>query len=221
MSARKARRRRGVALVALALSGGAVSANADDRSRELVKRDCSSGLGRNELTLFANGTVRLRSWHDEELELKLAELGREELAAYLRRFAEISFRESAGGPPRGVSGEWIERCEFTLTLDDGPPRTFRFGRFDSHDLALATALRIVDELAAFAASRAAAGGLPAGYTPKLGDLLAREDGAEFEIVGFTVVGEGVELRGRIEPLTLYVARDELPLHFVRLLRRAP
>lgn len=206
-------------LAAWLLVTSPLAGETDDRSREIVRRDCSTGLGRNEVTLFANGTIRLREWTGEESEMRLAELGRDEIEAYVRRLNEVDLRESGGGPPAGVSGEWVERCELTLASGEGEPRRFRYGRFDTHDLALASLLRIVDELAATAAERVIGSTLPGDYLPRLGDVLARPDGVEFEVVGFTVTGDGVELRGVLDPLTIYVASSDLSKLFARLVRR--
>lgn len=217
----------------LVLSAVAAAARADaatdDRSLELVRRDCSTRLGRNELTLFANGTIRLREWRDGKTDLFLAELGREEVGAYRRRFAAIDLSETPARGPSGVSGEWVERCELNLApeLDlrtrsnDPALRTFHYGTLDTFDLGFSSILRIVDELQATAAGRATTNELPAGYKPRPGDVLARGDGVEFEVVGFTVLGDGVELRGLISPLTIYVSKADLPTQFVRLVRRLP
>lgn len=217
----------------MGLTATAVSALAqapparDDRSLELVRRDCSTRLGRNELTLFANGTVRLREWRDGKSEMYLAELGREEVEAYRRRFGLVDLAETPARGPSGVSGEWVERCELIfapelelrIRSDDPALRSFRYGTLDTHDLGFASLLRIVDELEALAAGRASANDLPSGYTPRFGDILARADGVEFEVVGFTVVGDGVELRGLISPLTIYISKADLPTQFVRLVKR--
>lgn len=199
-------------------AAGAVGA-VDDRSREVVRRDCSTTLGRNEVTLFGNGTIRLREWLGDAATLQLAEMGRDELAAYERRLAAIDFRESERRPD-GVSGDWLERCSLHLALGNAPPRSFVYGRLDTHDLALASLIRIVDELAATAAARAVSGLLPSDFVPRQGDILARFDGVEFEVMGFTADGKGVELRGRVDPLTIYVPRSDLPVHFRELIRRA-
>lgn len=193
---------------------------ADQRSEELLRRDCSSRLGRNELTLFANGTLRLREWEGDETTMRLAEIGRDELDAYQRRL-------SAGDPgdrnyaSSGVSGEWIERCDLHYKLGDGAMRVFSYGRLDTHELAFAAFLRIVDELEALASERAASSSLPADYSPRRGDVLMRLDGARFEVVGLTADGEGVELRGVIDPLTIYIPRSELRQLFDHLVEPAP
>ena len=211
-----------------AARGGNPPRQIDNRSLELVRRDCSTRLGRHEVTLFANGTIRLRRWSGDDATLTLAELGREEVEAFRRRFAAIDLRETPERPPRGVSGEWVERCdlvlapelELRLKSDDPRLRRFHFGDFDTFDLGFSSLLRIVDELEEKVAAQADTNDLPADYQPRVGDKLLRSDGVEFEVVGFTVVGDGVELRGTIAPLTIYVIRAELPRFFVRLVKRA-
>ncbi len=172
------------------------------------------------MTLFENGTIRWREWQGEKLSMRLAELGRDEVAAYVRRLAgcELSeVRESPGG----VAGEWVERCEITLSLSEAQPRQFRYGRLDTHPLALADLLRIAEELAQRALASPASGGLPANYEPRTGDLLLRVDEVEFEVMGRTVDGRGIELRGKVQPLTLYLSLDDLRRQFVRILYRRP
>ena len=216
------------AISALPSAAQAPPREIDSRSLELVRRDCSTRLGRHEVTLFANGTIRLRRWQAEESTMTLAELGREEVDAFRRRFAAIDLRETPERPPKGVSGEWIERCdlvlapelELRLRSDDPRLRRFHFGDFDTFDLGFSSLLKIVDELEEKVASQANTNDLPADYRPEVGDHLLRSDGVEFEVVGFTVVGDGVELRGTIAPLTIYVTRGDLPRFFVRLVKRA-
>lgn len=192
----------------------------DERSEEVVRRDCSTGLGRNEITLFANGTVRLREWQGEERSMRLVELGRDELEAFRRRIEEADPGDQRGAPS-GVSGEWVERCDLEISLVGGVKRSYRYGRLDTHQLAFAAFVRIVDELAALAAERAATSTLPSGYVPKRGDVLVRRDGVAFEVVGFTAVGEGIELRGLLEPLTIYLPKSDLRVLFDRLERSGP
>ncbi|MGE0639184.1 MAG: hypothetical protein AB7G12_09115 [Thermoanaerobaculia bacterium] len=192
----------------------------DERTDEVVRRDCSTELGRNELTLFANGTIRLREWRGEESSMRLAELGRDELEAFRRRL-DASDPGERRSPPSGVSGEWVERCDLEVGFSDGGRRSFRYGRLDTHQLAFASFLRLVDELAGIVSERAETSTLPADYTPRRGDVLLRRDGVAFEVVGFTVVGEGVELRGVVDPLTIYIAKSDLRSLFDRLERSGP
>jgi hypothetical protein len=214
------------ALVAALLAVGASdprpeASGLDARSREIVRRDCSTRLGRNEITLFANGTIRLKNWSDAGETMQLAELAIDEADAYVRRLAAVDLRESRGATGSGVAGEWVERCDLVLLLPDRPGRTFRYGRLDTQDLAFSTVARIVDELAEKAAAAAVAGTLPGDYVPRRGDVLARSDGVEFEVVGFTVDGNGIELRGRIDPLTIYMPKSEIQKQFESLVRRGP
>lgn len=198
----------------------AVELPAVDPAVELLRRDCSNRLGRNEVTLFANGTIRWREWLDGKMTMRLAEVGRDEVAAYQRRlegFDLSQVRESPGG----VAGEWVERCEVALDLPGVEPRQFRFGRLDTHPLALADLLRLAEELAQRALSAPVAGGLPADYLPRFGDLLLRVDEIEFEVVGRTADGQGIEVRGKVQPLSMYLTLDELRTQFVRILRRGP
>src|SRR5215217_1069964 len=78
------------ALLALALLPVPLPAAppASDRSTEVVRLECASDLGRREVTLFGNGTVRLREGlRGKEEALGLAELDPAELAGALARLA--------------------------------------------------------------------------------------------------------------------------------------
>lgn len=211
----------GLALAAgLLAGGGAVVLRAVDPSAELVRRDCSTSLGRNEVTLFANGTIRWREWQDERQSMRLAELGRDEVEAFVRRLQACDLSQIKESPG-GVAGEWVERCELTLSLPGAPARGLRYGRLDTHPLALADLLRIAEELATRALESPVAGGLPTDYEPRFGDLLLRVDDIEFEVVGRTADGHGIELRGKVQPLSMYLTLDELRRQFVRVVRRGP
>lgn len=205
------------AFLAIAL---AAELPAGDASVELLRRDCSNRLGRNEVTLFANGTIRWREWMDGKTSMRLAEVGRDEVDAYRRRLEAFDLSEVRESPG-GVAGEWVERCEVALDLPAGEPRQFRFGRLDTHPLGLADLLRLADELAQRALASPVAGGLPADYLPRYGDLLLRVDDIEFEVVGRTADGQGIEVRGKVQPLSMYLTIDELRQQFVRILRRGP
>lgn len=206
--------------LALALLGALVppSVQAVDPAVELLRRECSNRLGRNEVTLFANGTIRWREWQDERMSMRLAELGRDEVEGYVRRLSACDFTEFREAPG-GVVGEWVERCEVVLSLPGASVRRFHYGRLDTHPLSLADLLRIAEELAARAAESPVAGGLPADYVPRTGDVLLRADDVEFEVVGRTADGNGFELRGKVQPLSMYLNLDDLRRQFVRILRR--
>ena len=219
-------RPRAVVLLA-ALAGGPGPAMAeeprlDPRTVVVLDLDCSSELGRRAVTLFANGTVRLRDGRRGGEKVYLAELSPEELAGTLRRLAAEDLDEtdaSAGGP----EGEWVERCRLDLALAGQKPASFGFARYASLSLALSRVVAVAQELGDRAqAAQAGAHRLPPGYVPRRGDVLERRDGARFRVVGLTSDRRGVELVGVDQPLLVYVSRDDLAGEFVALeARREP
>ncbi|HEV7517667.1 MAG TPA: hypothetical protein VGR07_15310 [Thermoanaerobaculia bacterium] len=198
---------------------GAASAAPDPRSVQVFDLDCGSPLGRRQVTLFANGTVRLREGEPGKEAMGLAELRPEELRGALARLAEEDLGEIAQ-LPRGVDGEWVERCELRLALAERPARTFRFGRYDALPLPLSRVLRVVEDCAAKVGGIKGKEHLPEGYDPHPGDRLKRTDGQLYEVISFTADNKGVELWGVDQPLTLYVLRVEMGREFVALVSRA-
>lgn len=205
---------------ALAAAPAGLSGARDDRSFEVFDFDCTSPLGRRQVTLFANGTVRLREGELGKEAMGLAELDSDALHGALARLGEENLGE-IDQLPRGVDGEWVERCELRLALADRPERSFRFGRYDALPLPLSRVLRVVEDCAG-----KVVGGvhpkehLPEGYEPHPGDVLKRTDGQLFEVIAFTADDKGVELLGVDQPLTLYVLRVEMGREFESLVRRA-
>lgn len=194
---------------------------ADDRSRIVTRLDCRSEIGHREITLFANGTIRVREGLGEEGTMALGELGPEELRSYLRRLAEIDLSE-VPGETGGVEGEWVERCRLELALGEDAGRTMEFSRYDALPLSLQRLRRILEELGdRVSVAEEGVEHLPSGYRPRPGDVLRRADGELFEVRGFTADGRGVELQGIDQPLTLYVAVDDLRGEFVALVSRRP
>ncbi|MFN7940674.1 MAG: hypothetical protein U0X73_03700 [Thermoanaerobaculia bacterium] len=191
----------------------------DRREQILVRSDCFSGLGRREITLFANGTIRLREGPLAELALRLGELGDDQLAAFLRRLAEPDLSE-VGRVESAPDGPWVEKCILELALPDRPARHFDYQRYASLPLGLSSLVRIVDELSTHVDPDSRDEHLPLRYEPRPGDILKRTDGQLFEVVAFTSDGKGVELNGRSQPITLYVARGELTRQFIALVSRA-
>jgi hypothetical protein len=186
-----------------------------DRSRELLDYRCASELGVRQVTLFANGTVRVREGVGQPLAMTLGEIGPVELGGYLRRLAAEDLSE-VHDSQGGTQGAWIERCVLRLALDGQPARQVAFGRYDSLSLAVAALVRVADELAAHA--RPVSDLLP-GYKPHAGDVLRRADGALFVIVGFTGDGKGLEMQGVNQPITLFVLPEDLPKVFSSLVSR--
>jgi len=196
-------------------------ATADDRSLEVVRYDCTTDLTRHEVTLFGNGTIRLRDGQIGNEWMGLTELGPDELHGFLNRLEGEDLSESRN-PERGVEGAWIERCELRLQLPGRPLQTYRFGHYDPLPLNLSRVVHIAEELGEKVPVVKDKEELPADYEPRPGDVLKRVgDGALFRIVAFTGDGKGVELRGIDLPLEVYVPRDQIRQSFTALASRAP
>ncbi len=204
-------------LLGLWLAGSAAAEDA--RTQEAARLSCASELGRYDLTLFANGTLRSRRWDPAgELEMTLAELEPGELAAVLERLGSLDLSEvtTLRG---GTAGSWVETCALDLALPGDEPGLYRFGALDALPLALAQAVGIVEELWAIAEERRPVETLPPDYAPQRGDLLLAQDGGRYRVEGLTSDGKGVELLGLDQPLTIYVALESLHGQFRRLLER--
>ena len=208
-------------LLLLALLAAPAAAAEDPRGVELLRHGCESGIGRQELTLYANGTLRLREAQEgEPSRMRLAEIGRAELGAYLARLAEEDLSEVDTRGPE-ASGDWVESCTLTLSLADAPEYTFRFGRMDSLPLALGRLLRVVDDLLLEVEQRAPRSRLPAGYEPRPGDTLRRVDGMLFEVIAFTGDGAGLELEAADRSLVIFIPVAALRDEFEELVGRRP
>ena len=209
----------GAAALASAMAGTATGSTPyDPRSHELLRMDCSSRLAGAEVTLFANGTLRLRERREEETQMWLAELTPREAESYRARLvAEGSPGEQS--IRRGVSGEWVDQCRLTLELEAGNPFTLRYSRVDTLPLTVSRLAAIADELLAEARERRLGSGFPVGYRVQVGDVVRRADGNEFVVRRFTVDGAGVELEGVQQPLVLYMDRKQVAAEFVTLVRR--
>lgn len=190
----------------------------DLRSAEVLRYDCASEVGRREVTLFANGTVRLWDGSPDEQRMSLAELEPDELEGFLVRLDRVDLSEEPDAY-HGIEGDWIERCELDLPLREGRGRShFEINRYTQLSLGLSRIVRIAEEVGEIAdAARGA--GLEAGYVPRPGDVLERPDGVRFRVVDYTSDGRGVELEGVEVPLTLYLAPDSLAEVFARVVER--
>lgn len=187
---------------------------------ELVRLDCTTEQRRREVTLFANGTIRLREGVLGAEAGGLFDLKLEELAGYVNRLAEVDLSEVAS-PDRGPEGDWVSRCALSLTLADRPRRDFFFGEFDSLPLNLSRVVNVVKELGTKVPDLKAAGHLPEDFLARTGDLLQRQDGQVFRVVGYTSDGKGIELEGQDIPLALYLTPEQLRHDFVSVVRRDP
>jgi len=210
-----------VSCVLLGLLAGAARGE-NIRSGEIVRRDCHNALGHAEITLFENGTLRLRqSQKGEDDRFELAELGPDELQGFENRLREVDLSEVDAGGRAEMGGDLVEVCDINLFLDeeDEDGMLYRFGRFDSLPLSLSHLNGIVNDMLQYVEDHAPEIGLPPDYKPKRGDILARNDGALFEVIGLTSDKRGVELIGVDQPLTIFVARESLREIFTSLEKR--
>lgn len=207
-----------VALVVLCLAGRAVVAEppVDLRSHELVRLDCAGGELSREVTLFANGTVRIRDRGGSSPGMGLAELDESELQGFQARLAEIDLGETA---PRisGPSSETMEQCLLRLELTSGRLSEYRFPRMAALPLSLGRLLSVLDELVLLSEERQRlAGGLTSAYSPRVGDILVKADGSRHRIVRMTADSGGVEIIGLESPLVLYLPIDGVAAEFVAI-----
>jgi hypothetical protein len=182
-----------------------------DRSLELVDHLCRTEIGSRRVTLFANGTVRLREEIDGERRLALAELPPDHLEGVLQRFLAEDLSE-ADTDRLTPEGDWIDRCLLRLHIREGVGEQFSHGPFDSLPLSLSRVLSVVAELAEMTRDERSEA-LPRGYRPQVGDILRRADDVLFEVVGWTSDGKGVELQGVEQPLTLFIRPEDLRSKF--------
>lgn len=190
------------------------------RTHEVLKHSCLNPLGHREVTLFANGTVRLRDGLPGKEWMGLAELGPEELSGALGRLAAEDLGD-ANALPSGVDGTWVERCELTLELAGRPKKVYRYGRYDTLPLSLSKIVRVAVDLSTEILALKDKEELPQGYVPEIGDVLKRVDGRHFEIFSFTGEGKGLEMRSMDDPLGLYILKDQLRMEFVAVVSRRP
>jgi hypothetical protein len=207
-----------LSIFALLLALAAPAFAKDPRSVEILRLDCANTLGRREVTLFGNGTIRLREGKLGEELMGLAELGTGEYQGFVERLKGESLAEVGRLLP-GVEGDWVEQCMLALSLPDRPPRVLHFGRYDTLPHPLARLLLIVQDMAAKVTTLEGMERLPDNYEPHLHDVLRRVDGNLYRVAGFTVDGKGVELHGVYQPIALYVQRDQLRMEFKALVTR--
>jgi hypothetical protein len=190
----------------------------DPRSVVVLREDCRSSIARQELTLFANGTIRLRHGDPESPQMALHELGHSALESYVVRLRAIDLTE-AELSGHGPSGEWTERCVLELDRADGVLERFDYERYSSGSLGLDRVRRLIEDLFDEMKDTLDSSEIPSTYRPVIGDVLERGDGELFEVVSFTLEGKGVELVGVEVPITIYLERDKLREMFRRIVPR--
>ena len=204
-------------LLAVLASGPAEPAAppGDPRTTVVLHEICASQLDRRDLTLYANGTIRLREGPVGGERLVLHEIGHDELEAIRRHLEDLDLgsAESAVGAP---VGDWVLQCRLEVVERDGTPHSLRFGDFDTGGLVLADLRRVVASLLESARKQALSAEIPASYVPVAGDRLERNDGNVYEVVGPTSDGKAIELRGVDQPIAIFIERSQLRIEFRRV-----
>lgn len=195
-----------------------VAVEPGDRTLELLRYSCANPLGHREVTLFANGTVRLFDGPPGKEWMGLTELDPDSLSGAVNRLAAENLQDADDLPP-GVEGTWIEQCTLALALPPAAKKVYRFGRYDTLPLSLSKIVRLAEELSTQVLALKEKEELPVGYEPRIGDVLKRVDGRHFRVEGFTSDGKGVELGCVDDPLGLYVAKDQFGREFVAVISR--
>jgi hypothetical protein len=165
------------------------------------------------VTLFANGTLRRLVGEGATREMRLAELGPVEFEAYLARLGELRFDDLAH-ESSGMGGDWVESCRLELALPYRDKETFEYGPYDTVSPGLRQILLIFDDLMLEIERVGPDAPRARGFEVKVRDRLTRRrDGARFEVISFTLEGNGVELQGLDQPVTIYVVKSEIQLEF--------
>ena len=199
-------------LVLAVLAPASWQLKADDRSTELMRYECSSSLARRDVTLFANGTVRLREGPLDDQALYLDELRREELASYVQQLHKTQASEQSPSvdlPANAPIGDWVETCEIRLALPGAEPATYTFTAFEIPPLVVAGLIHVAEDLAYFTRPPARAERLPKDYRPRPGDVLRSVEGRKFRVAGLTGDGRGVELEELGTPVMILVPLADL------------
>lgn len=212
-------RRHLAGLPAAVLLLAAAPAVEDARTRTIVDYDCRSDLSRWAVTLFANGTVRLRTEGLGERRVRLTELGPAELEGYVNRLRGEDLTETDAST-RSPEGEWVEKCTLEVRLPGRTTTTFVIDRYGSPSLALSRLVTVARELGERVEKESVAERqLPPEYVPVLGDILERRDGALFRVADFSVDKGTIELAGVDGYLVLYLPSGELRREFVAVVER--
>lgn len=189
--------------------------------REIFRLDCVNQHYRREITLFGNGTIRVREGYAASPEMWLGELDDETLRALIVRLMEPNLND-VPSTTRTVVGEWVETCRYELQLSPGEPQVFEFERLDALSLPLQKSLSVaITALGMIDRTRPSdtRGKLDRDFVPQRGDILVAIDGRRFRVSGFTTDRTGVELVGVEQPVVLFAPVADL--HAMFLSREEP
>lgn len=207
--------------------------------RELLRYDCSSDLATRSVVWFDDRVVRLKETFEGRQDigagtvprsstgapaetqdkLTLHELTPDEHEAFLNRLRIDKAPEEGDLTVEGPGGAWVESCRLVLSLPEEAREVHRFQRYDSLSLSLSRRLAVAEDLRALVEEISRLSRLPRGYEARVGDVLERRDGAQFEIVRETGDRGGWELQGLEQPLTVLIPKGALRQEFVALVSR--
>lgn len=211
------RRSGGAFLFLASMFLSSLSASADARSREILRQECNAGSSRRELTVFENGTVRLRLGDGQREELLLLELSVEELASFRSVLSELDLSRTPTRAP-APSGAGTELCRLRL-LWRGSELFFEYSPLSTPSLELGTLASRIATLEERVRLALPATELASDYRPLPGDRLEHRSGVIYEVRMPTADGKGIELVGVDQPVVLYVALADLRSEFVRVVSR--
>lgn len=192
----------------------------DERGLERFRWECRNEIGRREVTLFANGTVRLRSGSWGAMEMELEELTPAALDEVLRRLDLVRRSPSFPRPEEirpwegGLGGEGSETCLVHLDLPGSEPARFEYSIYDATPHAFARLKVIADDLAGGTRPLDSPERLPKSYEPRPEDVLRTAEGRLYRVIGLTDDRRGVELEPLDQPLRVYHSVDALDDLFV-------
>ena len=131
--------------VLLVLTSWLVGTDQDPRSQVVLESDCMTEASRRQITLFANGTVRMRDGLGATRTMRLVELGDVELRAYQNRLRDIRFDDLAPHSS-GMEGSLVERCKVEVAPPESETLLFEYGQFDTIPLGLKHVLLLIEDL---------------------------------------------------------------------------
>lgn len=189
----------------------------DPRTVTLFDYHCASDRDLHWVTLFANGTVRLRERIavDEPETMALAELAPEQLAGYRRqlRLTDPSDGILPDDPPVGTTGLGVETCDLLVAPPSGKELRYRFGPLEVSSLRYARWVALAEALAEIARPDPEIEVLDEAYEPAMNDVLRDAAGDRYRIVWVSLDG-WVEFDGIDQPFHLVYHRSQLASRFV-------
>jgi len=204
-------------LVPVTSGAPASPARRDPRTVTLLEYRCSSDLTHRIVTLYANGTVRLREDLGDGERLDLAELTPEELAGYV---AQLHARDPSDGLLRedlgaGVGGLHVEQCDLQVAPPGQQTVHYHFSPLEARTLRYARWVAMAEALAQRARPKPVVEALGEDYQPHLDDVLRDRVGNRYKVV-WVGVDDWLELDGIEQPFHLLLHRSQLGERFVAL-----